>query len=243
MPVVTRVLRSWLHARDEGEIFMSSSTAPDLVLQNGRITTLDPARPEARSVGDQGWPHRRHRRCEHGVRGPADDGRRSRGAARHPRPQRLASPRDPRRPLLQPGAALGRRAVARRRAADAEGAGRAHAAAALGAGDRRLERVAVRRATHADARRAQQGGARDAGRRASPLRLRAAEPRRAARARLRFVDAESARRPRRARCSRRADGAAHRRAERVHSLLDDRARAEARRSTISSTRRDTSCAS
>src|SRR5207237_2716155 len=34
----------------KGDIAMSSTKAPDLVLSNGRITTLDPKHPQARSV-------------------------------------------------------------------------------------------------------------------------------------------------------------------------------------------------
>ena len=57
-----------------------------------------------------------------------------------------------------------------RRPADAEGAGPAHAAAAVGARGRRLDRVPVRRAAHADAGRDQRRRARHAGLRPAPLR-------------------------------------------------------------------------
>ena len=60
------------------------------------------------------------------------------GRTRHPRPQRLPLPRHPRRPQLQPGAALGRRALARGCHAHAARAGAAHAAAAVGTRGRRL---------------------------------------------------------------------------------------------------------
>ena len=65
-----------------------------------------------------------------------------------------------------------------------QGASAAHAAAAVGARGRRLDRVSIRRAAHADARRNQPRRARHAGVRAASLRSRFLEWRGLARRRL-----------------------------------------------------------
>jgi nicotinamidase-related amidase len=70
-------------------------------------------------------------------------------------------------PTVQDGAALGRRAVARGRAAHAARAGSADSAATVGASGRRVDGVPIRRAPHADLGRNQSGRARHAGKRAS----------------------------------------------------------------------------
>ena len=51
MPVITKILHGWLQPsfRNQRNKLMSS-TIPDLILHNGRITTLNPKYPEARSV-------------------------------------------------------------------------------------------------------------------------------------------------------------------------------------------------
>ena len=129
----------------------------DLILHNGKVTTLDPGRPEASAAAVAGRPVLRRRGRRRGAEAPrADDaGHRPRRPPGHPRPERLAPAPDPRRAQLQHGAALGRRAQPGRRPAHAARAGPAHAAAAVGAGGRRLDRVPVRRAAHAHARRDQ----------------------------------------------------------------------------------------
>ena len=111
-------------------------------------------------------------------RGDETQGDRPAEAHRHPRPERLPPAPDPGRAQLQPGAPLGRRAVAGRRPADAPGAGPAHAAAAVGPRRRRLDRVPVRRAADADPRRDQRRRPRHAGVRPAPLRPGVARTRR-----------------------------------------------------------------
>ena len=153
-------------------------------LKNGRITTLDPKHPEASELVIADGRIAGVDNAEDFPTRPGHEGHRPPRPPRHPRPERLAPAPHPRRAELQHGAALGRRAVAGRRPADAQGAGPPHAAAAVGAGRRRLERVPVRRAAHADARRDQRRRARHAGLRPAPLRPRAAQPRGAAGVRL-----------------------------------------------------------
>src|SRR5207247_1322979 len=131
-------------------------------------------RPAPRAVPTLGHPAGRQR-CR--------DSRLSRSEHRperphgNPRTHRFALASDPRRAVLQPGAALGRRAVARRRLAHAARAGAAHAAESVGEGGRRLVGIPVRREAHADARRAQYGGARNTSVRAQTLRDGAPHPR------------------------------------------------------------------
>ena len=123
----------------------------NLILQNGRITTLDPKHPEAKEViiadgriagvdnaaDFQSGPETkvvdlRGRRVIpglydshlHVIRGGLE---------------------------LQHGAALGGRAFGVARLANAARAGSPHARAAVGARGRRMERIPVRRAAHADA--------------------------------------------------------------------------------------------
>jgi hypothetical protein len=92
---------------------MTEPAIADLILTNGRFHTLDRSRPEADTVaiaggrflavgdtdGSHAPPHARQ---------PA---RRPWRPHRHSGTERLAFAPDPRRPELQPGAALGRRAV------------------------------------------------------------------------------------------------------------------------------------
>ena len=126
----------------------------DTILRNGRITTLDRTRPQATALAikDGLFAAVGEDADVMALQGRGDQGHRPRWPPRRPRSQRFPHPRHSRRVALQHGAALGRGAVARRRAAHAEGAGRAYAAAAMGARGRRLERVPVRRAALADAR-------------------------------------------------------------------------------------------
>ena len=109
---------------------MQTLTA-DLVLFNGRIATQDDRRSMVQAVAIK----------DGRVLATGSDAEISRFQAsgnRSARPHgdpgadRLALASDPRRPVLQPRAALGRRAVARRRAAHAARAGAAHAAATTG---------------------------------------------------------------------------------------------------------------
>ena len=95
---------------------------------------------EAVAIRDGRVLARRRRRADVMAREGAGDARdRPRRPHRDPGPERLAHPPDPRRPQLQPRAALGRRAVARRtRCALLREQARAHAAAAVGARRRRL---------------------------------------------------------------------------------------------------------
>ena len=151
-----------------------TTVPPDLILHGGRITTLDINAGQRRGRRQGASPlSATTRTCS--PLGDKTHSRRSAKAKRHPGPERLAPAPDPRRAQLQPGAALGRRAVARRRPADAQGAGRAHAAAAVGPRRRRLDRVPVRRAADADARRDQRRRPRHAGLRPAPLRPGAAQ--------------------------------------------------------------------
>ena len=107
-------------------------------------------------------------------------------------------------------------------------AGRPHAGAAMGARGRRLDRVPVRGAAHADPRRDQCGCAGRPGLRPPPLRPGAAEPRRAARRGLHARDARPAGWRDPARQGRESDRSARRPAEREHSLQDALARAPTR---------------
>ena len=126
---------------------------------------------------------------------------------------------------------------------NAQGAGGAHAGAAMGARGRRLHRAPVRREAPADPRRDQRRGARHAGVHPASLRPRAAQRRRAARGRLHQGHARPARRRDRARratatrpacCSpRRTPASSTRRSARARSC----------RSSTRSTRPATSCAS
>ena len=97
-----------------------------------------------------------------------------------------------------------------------------HAAAAVGARRRRLERVPVCRTPHADAAGDQRGGTRDAGVRAAPLRSRLAERRGAARGRLYEGHARPAGWRDRARRAWQPDRAADCQAEREHPVRDPR---------------------
>ena len=153
------------------------SAVADLIVRNARITTLDPTQPTATaiavangvvvaigdeaSVMEQAGSATRIDRCG---RTPADPG-----------PQRQPHAPDPRRPQLQPGTALGRRAQPRRRDGDAAGAGRAHARAAVGARGRRLHRAPVRGEAPADAGRNQRRRTGHAGLPAAPVRPRPAQ--------------------------------------------------------------------
>ena len=121
------------------------------------------------------------------------------GARASARPDRQPHPHHPRRPELQPGVALGRRAQPGRRDGHAQAPGGDHAGAAMGARGRRLQRTPVRREAPADARRAQCRRAGHAGVHPAPVRPRPAQRRRAARVRLRQGHAQPARRRDRAR--------------------------------------------
>ncbi len=132
----------------------------------------------------------RQRRRSHAARRAGNPGDRPAWPHRHSGPERLAPAPDPRRPELQPGAALGRRAFAGRRAAHVKRAGAAHAEPAMGAGGRRLDRIPVCRTPHANAGRNQPGGAGHAGIYSASLRSRAAQPRGAEGGRLHQRHAE-----------------------------------------------------
>ena len=144
----------------------------DLILTNGRIATLDKRKPAASAVAMKGGRFI--------AVGDDKDVLTHRGdktqvvdlqeANRHPRFERLPSAPDPRRPQLQPGAALGRRAIAGRCFADAPRAGAANTSATVGPRGRRLERVPVQGAADADPGRDQRGRPRHAGVRPAPLR-------------------------------------------------------------------------
>ena len=175
--------------------------------------------------------------------GPATKVDRPQGPARAARPDRQPPPRHPRRAELQHGAALGRRALARRRDGHAEAPGRHHAAAAMGARRRRLHRAPVRRKAPADHRRDQRRRARYAGVPAAPLRPRAAQRRGAARRRLHQGHAEPAGRRDRARCATATRRACCSPSPMPASSMRRSPRGRSCRSTIRSTRRAISCAS
>ena len=108
--------------------------------------------------------------------------------------------------------------IAGRRLADAPGAGPAHAAAAVGPRRRRLDRVPVRRAAHADPGRDQRRLPRHAGLRPAPLRPGLAERGGAAGLRLHQGHARPARRRNPAGQAGQPDRPAHRPAQRDDPL-------------------------
>lgn len=153
--------------------------------------------------GHQGRPlrRRRHRRRGHGAGRARHPARRPQAAQRPARPVRQPHACGARRPELQHGTALGRRALAGRRHGDAQAPGRHHAGAAMGAGGGRVHRAPVRREAPADDRGDQRHRARHAGVPAAPVRPRPAQRRRAARGGLHQDHAQPAGRrdhPRRA---------------------------------------------
>ena len=132
-------------------------------------------RPERAGCGGAGDCRRPVPEGRLGSRGHAParrghDGDRCGRPPGHPRPDRQPPAHHPRRPELQHGVALGRRAVPGRRHAHAEGAGAAHAATAMGARGRRLHRASVRGKAPADPGRAERGRTRHAGLHPAPLR-------------------------------------------------------------------------
>ncbi len=179
-----------------------------------------PRQPHRHRRGDQGRqvPCRRQRRRGDAPSRQRHPGDRPAEAHRDPRSQRLAPAPDPRWPQLQPGAALGRRALPGRRLAHAQEPGRTHAQPPVGAGGRRLERVPVRREAHADPGGIEQGRAGHPGVRPPPVRSRPAQPRRPARGRLHQGHAQPARRRDRPRQQRRTHRHADRPAQRDDSL-------------------------
>ena len=223
---------------------MNTQPAADLVLFNGRIATQDERRSMVQALAiKDGRVLATGTDAEmlSGSQGKKIDLRRPHG---HPRPDRLALAPDPRRPVLQPRAALGRRAVARRRAAHAARAGAAHAAEPLGARGRRLVGVPVRREAHADARGAQRRGAGHAGVRAASLRdARCSTAPRCARSATTQGHAESARRRDPARRRRQSDRPADRAGRTRSSSTRRSPRGRSCRTSSSSTRRASSCAS
>ena len=234
--------------RPRGTPLMTTShPVPDLVLRNGRFTTLDRANPIATAVAIRDGTLRcRRRRCRsRAARRPDDARHRPEGPTRAAWPDRQPPAHHPRRPELQHGAALGRRALAwPTRWRMLEAPGRGHAAAAMGARGRRLHRAPVRREAAADDRGAERRRARHAGLHPAPLRPRAAQrARRCARSATRKdtpeppggeIVRDAARQP---------DRPAARQAQRRRSSTRRWPRARSCRSTTSSTRRATSCAS
>ena len=168
----------------------------DLIVTNARVHTVDEQRPQATAfavkdgkfiaVGDDA--------AMAGLRGDETRVIDARGRDDHSRSQRLARPRDSRRALLQPRAALGRRRIARARARDGPRAGGAHSAGPMGARHRRLVAVPVQGTADADRQGAQRGRAGHADVRALPLQPGDDQPRcgagaRPDRARLRHPQA------------------------------------------------------
>ena len=102
------------------------NSSADLVLHNGQDHDARPAEARGGRGRDPGRPLRRGRQRAggHGLGRPGRERVDLQGPARHPGADRQPHARHPRRPELQHGAALGRRALARRRDAHAEGAGR-----------------------------------------------------------------------------------------------------------------------
>ena len=109
---VLRVCQPWQPRQQQ--------TAADLIVRNAKVTTLDDATPEAqrlrrarrRSSSPSG-----ERRGDGALRGEQHPRHRRGRPARHSGAQRLAPARRPRRAVLQPRTALGRRRVAGTRAA------------------------------------------------------------------------------------------------------------------------------
>ena len=93
------------------------AASADLVLFNGRITTLDRAEPEAQAVAIRDGRFSRSARSREimALAAPDTQAHRPERPPRDPRPDRQPHAHHPRRAELQHGAALGRRALARRR--------------------------------------------------------------------------------------------------------------------------------
>jgi len=187
-----------------GLILSGCETAPvqesvspaELLITNARIATLNPRAPTASAIAIRGGVV--------AAVGTAADVEKLRGpntqvidaAGRTIVPgSTTAYALHPRRAHLHQRGALGRRAVARGRAAPRARAGAAHAAAALGAGDRRLDLGTVRGAAFPDARRDQRRHRRHALHDHASLRSRLAEPRGDTRARLEQGHAQHVWRP------------------------------------------------
>jgi len=215
-------------------------TSSDLTRREGgfRACRRHPAQREnrhksrpvvSRGRRDRGRHDPRHGDQRRGSPSPwaGDAGDRRQGSDGHPRPERLPPAPDPRRAQLQHGAALGRRAQPGRRPADAQGAGPAHPAAAVGARRRRLDRVPVRRAAHAHPRRDQRRLGRHAGLRPASLRPGHPEQGGAAGRRLHEGHARPARRRNPTRQARQPDRPADRPAECRHPVRDAGEGAEA----------------
>ena len=93
------------------------NAAADLILFNGKITTLNRQQPEASAVAIRDGRSLAVGAEQEVMQLAGPETRRDRPgrAARHPRADRQPHAHHPRRPQLQHGAALGRRALARRR--------------------------------------------------------------------------------------------------------------------------------
>ncbi len=107
----------------------------DLILVNGQFHTVDRENPVAEAVAVRDGKFLEVGTVAEVMQHHCDGTKRGRLKKATPpsRPERLAPAPDPRRPELQPRAALGRRAVPGRRPADAKRAGPAHAVAPVGA--------------------------------------------------------------------------------------------------------------
>ena len=138
-----------------------AQSAPDLIISNGKVATMTKEGRLRAGPGHQGRqdPGGRQQRQHLKLKGAGTQLIDAGGKTVIPRPERLPPAHHPRRLELQRRAALGRRDVAEAGAANAQGAGRAHAGRRLDQGGGRLERIPVRRKTPADAGGNQRGGA------------------------------------------------------------------------------------
>ena len=160
---------------------------PDLILVNGRITTLDRASPQPEARRHRGRPVQRGRRRAryHRRRRPGDQGHRSRRPPRHPRPDRQPHCTSSAAASTTTWSCAGTacRRSPTRMAMLKEQARRTPPPQWVRVVGGFTEHP-VRREAPADAGRDQRGRARHAGLHPASLRPRAAQPRRAARRRL-----------------------------------------------------------
>ena len=173
------------HAEAHSFFVEGTTMSADLILFNGQFHTVDRTKPLASAVAIKDG---RFVVVGNDTQAMACAVRARKSSIarplRHSRAQRLALAPDSWWFELQPRTALGRRAIAGRCLAHAQGASRPHADPAMGARGGGLERIPVCRKTHADPRRDQPGCTGHPGIHSAFVRPRATQPRRIARGRL-----------------------------------------------------------